>query len=85
MVGIGYYHNYGGDMTKPPETRTHSVKLEVLITMEEMESTPEVSAEIAMNITDEILAEHATHWNAQVTVMEAWDTDEQEVTRKVIE
>ena len=85
MVGVGHYHNYGGDMTKPPETRTHSVKLEVLITMEEMESTPEASAEIAMTIMDEILAEHATHWDAQVTVMEAWDTDEQEVTQRSID
>jgi len=71
-------------MTNKPESRTHSVKLEVLVTMEEMESTPEVSAEIAMNITDEILAEQAPHWNAQVTVMEAWDTDEQEVTQRSI-
>jgi len=53
--------------------------------MEEMESTPEASAEIAMTIMEEILNEHATHWNAQVTVMEAWDKDEEEVTRKVVE
>lgn len=72
-------------MTTTAETRTHSVKLEVLVTMEEMESTPEASAEIAMTIMEEILNEHATHWNAQVTVMEAWDTDEQEVTQKAVE
>ena len=72
-------------MTNKTETRTHSVKLEVLVTMDEMESTPEASAEIAMTIMDEILAEHATHWNAQVTVMEAWDTDEQEVTQRSID
>ena len=72
-------------MTNQTETRTHSVKLEVLVTMEEMESTPEASAEIAMTIMEEILTDQASHWNAQVTVMEAWDTDEQEVTRKVIE
>lgn len=72
-------------MTNKPETRTHSVKLEVLVTMEEMESTPEASAEIAMTIMEEILAEQATHWNAQVTVMEAWDKDEEEVTQKVVE
>lgn len=72
-------------MTNQPETRTHSVKLEVLVTMEEMESTPEASAEIAMTIMEEILAEQATHWSAQVTVMEAWDKDEEEVTQKVVE
>lgn len=38
-----------------------------------------------MTIMEEILAEQATHWNAQVTVMEAWDKDEEEVTQKVVE
>ena len=72
-------------MTNQTDTRTHCVKLEVLVTMEEMESTPEASAEIAMTIMEEILAEQATHWATQVTVMEAWDKDEEEVTRKVVE
>jgi len=54
------------------QTDTHQIKLEVVITMEEMESTPEASAEIAMTILEEILAEQASHWGAQVTVTEAW-------------
>lgn len=54
------------------KTDTHQIKLEVVITMEEMESTPEASAEIAMTILEEILAEQASHWNAQVAVTEAW-------------
>jgi len=71
-------------MTNTTETRTHVVKMEIIVTMEEMESTPEASAEIAMTIMEEILADQAGHWNASVSVMEAWDKDEEEVTQKSV-
>ena len=66
-------------------SETHRVKMEVLITMEEMDSTPEASAEIATTILEEILADQATHWNAKVTVMECWNADEEEVSQKAVE
>lgn len=71
-------------MTNTTETRTHVVKMEIIVTMEEMESTPDASAEIAMTIMEEILADQAGHWNASVSVMEAWDKDEEEVTQKSV-
>jgi len=70
--------------TKQPQTNTHVVKMEIVVTMEEMESTPEASAEIAMTIMEEILADQAGHWNASVSVIEAWDKDEEEVTQKSV-
>jgi len=68
----------------PMETATHKVKMEVLVTMTEMESTPEASAEIAMTIMEEILKDQAPHWEASVVVMECWDKDEEDVSRQVV-
>lgn len=72
-------------MTTQPETRTHMVKMEVTVTMTEMESTPEASAEIAGVIMEMLLNDNAPHWEAQVSIMECWDKDEEEVTQKSID
>jgi hypothetical protein len=66
-------------------TETHKVKMEVIVTMTDMESTPEASAEIAMALMEEILNDQAPHWEASVVVMECWDKDEEEVSRQAVE
>jgi hypothetical protein len=66
-------------------TATHMVKMEVVVMMTEMESTPEASAEVAMALMEEIMNDQAPHWEAKVVVMECWDKDEEEVSRQAVE